>query len=1133
MAPTRLLVANRGEIAIRVLRTAAALGIPTLAVYAEDDAASLHVRHADEARALRGRGVAAYLDGEQLVALARDAGCDALHPGYGFLSERAAFARRCADAGLAFIGPRPETLALFGDKTAARALAQRCGVPVLAGSGGPATLEEARAFLAGRGEGGAVMLKAVAGGGGRGMRAVRDPAALDEAFARCRSEARAAFGLEDVYVEELWPRARHVEVQVLGDGSGAVSHLGERECSLQRRHQKLVEIAPAPGLSPGLRARLADAAVRMAAAVAYRNLGTFEFLVDADDASDGARVVFIEANPRLQVEHTVTEEVTGVDLVAVQLALAGGRSLADLGLAPGEAPLPRGVAVQARVNAESLGADGSVRPAGGTLTAFEVPTGPGVRVDTAAYAGWRPNPSFDSLLAKVIVRAPSGGVAAALAKAERALSEFRIEGVETNLALLRTLLRHPAVAASRVTTRFVDDHLAELLAGDDGAHHRRHAEAPEAAPPLAGARVDARDPLAVLLHGKTAPAAAPPPAAAQPAGREPLLPVGALAVRAPMKGTIVAVDVGPGDVVPAGAQLLVMEAMKMEHVVVAATGGIVRAVTVAAGDTVYEGHPLVGIEPSEVEVAAAADVGLLDLDRVRPDLAEVLRRHEVTHDAARPDAVARRRRTGQRTARENVDDLCDPGSFVEYGGLVIAAQRRRRSVEELVERTPADGLVAGIGRVNGDRFEAARSRCVVMAYDYTVLAGTQGLQNHRKKDRLFELAREWRLPVVFFTEGGGGRPGDTDGVGVAGLDCWAFNYWARLSGLVPLVGVNSGRCFAGNAALLGCCDVVIATANSSIGMGGPAMIEGGGLGVFRPDEVGPMHVQVPNGVVDVAVADEAEAVRVARRYLSYFQGALGDWEAADQRLLRTVVPENRLRVYDVRAVVEILADAGSVLELRRHFGLGMLTALIRIEGRPLGVIANDPTHLAGAIDSAGADKAARFMQLCDAFDLPLLMLCDTPGMMVGPEVEKTALVRHCSRLFVTGANVTVPVFTIVLRKGYGLGAQAMAGGSFRAPLFTVAWPTGEFGGMGLEGAVKLGFRSELAAIEDPAERTRLFDDMVARMYEHGKAVSFASYFEIDDVIDPAASRRWLVRGLESVPPPAPRSGKKRPHVDSW
>ena len=601
-----------------------------------------------------------------------------------------------------------------------------------------------------------------------------------------------------------------------------------------------------------------------------------------------------------------------------------------------------------------------------------------------------------------------------------------------------------------------------------------------------------------------------------------------------MQGTIVSVDVRAGDAVRPGQQLVVIESMKMEHVIAAEDGGQIVDIAVVPGQTVNHGDVLLGLAPLSAGDAGHA-AGAERRDAATPtagthadrqDLADVLERHAVTTDERRPDAVARRRQTGQRTARENVEGLCDPGTFVEYGALAIAAQRRRRSVDDLIARTPADGLVAGVGKVNGHR-------TIVMSYDYTVLAGTQGLQNHRKKDRLFELAEELRLPIVFFTEGGGGRPGDTDGTGVSGLDCMAFALFGGLSGLVPLVAVNSGRCFAGNAAILGCCDVVIATADSNIGMGGPAMIEGGGLGVYEPDEIGPMSVQGANGVVDVAVADEAEAVAAAKRYLSYFQGPAATWECTDQTGLRAVIPENRLRAYDVRAVVAGLADTGSVLELRRGFGAGMVTALIRVEGRPVGLIANNPTHLGGAIDADGADKAARFMQVCDAFDLPILFLCDTPGIMVGPEAEKTALVRHVSRMFVTGASLTVPFFTIVLRKGYGLGAQAMAGGSFKAPMFTVAWPTGEFGGMGLEGAVKLGFRRELEAVEDEAERQRVFEEMVARMYEHGKALNAATYFEIDDVIDPAESRRWITAALESAPPPAPRTGKKRPCVDTW
>jgi acetyl-CoA carboxylase carboxyltransferase component len=513
----------------------------------------------------------------------------------------------------------------------------------------------------------------------------------------------------------------------------------------------------------------------------------------------------------------------------------------------------------------------------------------------------------------------------------------------------------------------------------------------------------------------------------------------------------------------------------------------------------------------------------------RADLRAVRERHELGLDGGRPEAVAKRHAGGRRTARENLDELLDPDSFVEYGPLLFAAQERRRAREELIARTPADGLVAGVGEVD-------EMRCVAMSYDYTVLAGTQGMRGHQKKDRLFELAERGRLPVVLFAEGGGGRPGDVDAPIVAGLDCRAFNLFARLSGLVPLVGIASGNCFAGNAALLGCCDVVIATEDSSIGMGGPAMIEGGGLGVYEPAEVGPIDVQDANGVVDLRVSDDRAAVAAAKRYLSYFGDPMpvADVRVPDQRLLRELVPERRRQIYDVRTVLEGLLDEGSVLELRRGFGAGIVTALARVDGRALGVIANHPPHLGGAIDSDGADKAARFMQLCDAFELPVLFLCDTPGFMVGPAAERTATVRHFARMFVTGANLTVPTGTIVLRKGYGLGAQAMAAGGFKAPLFTIAWPTSEFGGMGLEGAVRLGMKRELEAIADEEERERVFKATVAAAYEHGQGVNMAAYGEIDDVIDPADSRRWIATLFDDTSGQwRRREGKKRPNIDAW
>ncbi len=600
-----------------------------------------------------------------------------------------------------------------------------------------------------------------------------------------------------------------------------------------------------------------------------------------------------------------------------------------------------------------------------------------------------------------------------------------------------------------------------------------------------------------------------------------------LEVVAPFDATVIAIAHQADEPVPAGAAVIVLEAMKMEHEVIAEQGGVVRRVDVAVGDTVTEGQLLAILDAGR---AGPGDNGPAPQTepaarQEREDLAAVRARHALGLDAARPEAVAKRHERGHRTARENLDDLVDRGTFVEYGPLIFAAQERRRDRQELIERTPADGLVAGVGEIES-------RPAVVMSYDYTVLAGTQGMRNHLKKDRLFEVAQRRRLPVVLFAEGGGGRPGDVDWPHVAGLDCRAFNLFAQLSGLVPLVGIASGYCFAGNAALLGCCDVVIATEDSSIGMGGPAMIEGGGLGVFEPGEVGPIDVQYANGVVDLRVADDAESVDAAKRYLSYFRGPVDPAPPRDQTTLRDLIPTNRKRIYDVRAVIDALLD--DVLELRRGFGLGIVTALARQNGKPLGVVANDPTHLGGAIDAHGADKAARFMQMCDAFSLPILFLCDTPGFMVGPAAERTATVRHFARMFVTGANLSVPTGTIVLRKGYGLGAQAMAAGGFKAPLFCVGWPSSEFGGMGLEGAVRLGMRRELEAIPDPAARERAFDAAVAAAYERGEGINMASYGEIDDVIDPADSRRWISTLFdESTGRWWDSPGKRRPQIDTW
>jgi acetyl/propionyl-CoA carboxylase alpha subunit/acetyl-CoA carboxylase carboxyltransferase component len=1067
-----LLIANRGEIALRIIRTATELDMQTVAVYAEDDAESPHVHAADEAIGLPGAGPDAYLNQPALLAAAKQAGAELIHPGYGFLSENADFARACAVAGYAFVGPDADVLDTIGNKSSARAAAIAAGVPVLPATVGPSSVGDVHAFFAT--QDGAVMIKALAGGGGRGMRRVDSADQIDNAYRQCAAEAQLGFGNSALFAEALLDDARHIEVQIVAAPAGPRTHalaLGDRDCSIQRRYQKLVEIAPAQGLSDSLRRELHLAAARLCGRVGLRGLATVEFLVC------GEKFVFLEVNPRIQVEHTITEETTGVDLVAAQLAIAAGASYYQLGLPSGiasdgdevigEPAARRGIAIQARVNMETLAADGTVVPAAGTLTVFSPPGGPGVRVDTYGRTGLALSARYDSLLAKVITHVRGSSFSAALRKARTALAEFGVEGVRTNINFLQELLSDSEIQSGIVTTGFLDAKLPALAAAALTHEH------------------DTRVASVELYPGEEA-------------------------LRAQLAGTVVEVapegtELGPGD------QLVVLEAMKMQHVLVAPDA--VRTVRnlVTTGQVVGTGDPLVVFTRTGASSDGESAIAAVDLDRSRADLDEVRQRHLLTLDEGREAAVAKRHKRGRRTARENIADLIDAGSFVEYGALAIAAQRSRRSEADLIANTPADGLVAGLATIGADRFGRAAAEVVVVSYDYTVLAGTQGMRNHAKTDRVFELAARKRLPVVLFAEGGGGRPGDTDVGGAAGLDVPTFRVLAGLRGRVPLVSIVSGRCFAGNAALAGVCDVIIATPDANIGMGGPAMIEGGGLGVYPPEAIGPIDVQRRNGVVSLVARDEAHAVSVAKQYLSYFQGSIGDWEAPDPRLARHVVPENRLRAYDVRRAIESIVDVGSVLELRPDYGVGIVTALVRVQGTAYGLLANSSHHLGGAIDAEAADKAGDFLTLCESFRLPVISLCDTPGFMVGPDAEKQAAVRRFGRMFVLGARLTVPVGMIILRKGYGLGAMAMAGGSFHAPQFTVAWPTGEIGGMGLEGAVRLGFSKELAAAADPAEREQLFDRLVAAAYQHGKALRAATTFELDDVIDPSDSRAWITR----------------------
>lgn len=624
-----------------------------------------------------------------------------------------------------------------------------------------------------------------------------------------------------------------------------------------------------------------------------------------------------------------------------------------------------------------------------------------------------------------------------------------------------------------------------------------------------------------------------------------------LSVRAPMQAHLVSWCADPGRLVRAGEVVAILEAMKMEHEVVAPEDGRIYELLFAPGEAVGEGEVLftqqahlhAHANPESPPVDRAASVELrqdaanhMEPDRLtgpaaRADLRKVLDRQARTQDASRPAAIAKRHRLGLRSGRENVADLCDPQTFLEYGALALAAQRNRRSLDELIAETPADGVITGIGRVNGGAVGDERGQVAVMAYDPTVLAGTQGKRGHQKADRILGVAWKLRLPLVLFAEGGGGRPGDDDFPVIAGLQMTTFANFVRLNGRVPLVGITAGRCFAGNASLLGCCDVIIATRDSNIGMGGPAMVEGGRLGSFRPEQIGPASVQHANGVIDLLVADEAEAVCSARQYLSYFQGRHQQWTAPDQTALRDMIPENRLRAYDSRAVLHTLADTDSVLELRGGFGRSIHTALARIEGRAVGVLASNPLQLGGAIDADAADKAARFMRLCSNFGLPLISLVDTPGFMVGPEIEEKAQVRHTSRMFVAAAHLRVPFMSVVLRKAYGLGAMALTAGGFHSPALTVSWPTGEFGGMGLEGFVRLGYKKELEALPEGDARDALFQKLVRERYEAGGAINMASTLEIDAVIDPAETRQWLAGILDAAVEPT--SSPAGLCVDPW
>ncbi len=1133
----RVLIANRGEIAIRIARAARLLGIRTLAVHAPVDAKALHTRFADEARALPGDGVAAYLDAGALIALARESGCDAVHPGYGFLAENADFAARCADAGLAFIGPSPDLLRLFGDKVAARARAQACGIPVIAGSETPLRTAE-EAAVAAETVGYPVMLKAAAGGGGRGMRAVETPGDLAEAFERCRSEAMHAFGDGALFLERRIARPRHIEVQILADGAGAVLHLWERDCSVQIRNQKVVEIAPASALPDALRQRILEDAVRLARDTGYVNAGTVEFLVSPEEGTHH----FIECNPRIQVEHTVTEEITGIDLVAAQFRIAAGETLAALGLPDQDSVgRPRGHAVQLRITLQGAG----------TITGYREAAGPGVRVDGCGYLGYAPPPQFDPLLAKLIATAPPGApLAAAIGRAGAALDEFQIAGLPTNLAQLRGILEQPELAAGDARTSFMDEH-------------------PELAANAAGAG-PADGPLALLDEAAAAlsgPGAGHRPPTVELAAPALDVPEGATVVDCPMAGTIVGLELVAGRRVAAGETLMVVSAMKMEAAVTAPCSGLLAPVAdLSIGDSVAAGQVVAAVTP------AAGDA---ERDREARDENEtwlpVLREVQTLRDLAearlgadsQEPGVVRQRNRGKLTCRARIALLLDAGSFREVGSLAgFASYDADGGIEAF---TPANH-VGGWGTIDG-------RTAVVCADDFTSRGGHADGAISNKSRHLDRLSLELAAPSVRLLDGssGGGsvatmvptqqqagesaaeeskgaiRAGRPRVTGVGGSFLpghLGSGLYAEQLATVPVVNVLLGSVVGIGAAkaVLGHFSVMVRDIAQLFVAGPPVVRHAMGYDITKED-LGGWHIHCANGAVDNLAESEEEAMAMTRRFLSYLPPSVHETppvsppDPADppgrrEEELLTLIPRKRTATFDVRKAIRLLADRDSFFEIGPYWGSDQVTGFARFNGHPVGVIASDSRHEnGGALTADGCDKLRRHLDLCDVFHLPVLNLVDNPGFAVGLEHEIAATIRKGGEWMIAFAQVRVPIFTVLMRRSFGV-----AGNNYATPLdrptVRVAWPAADTGGIPPEGGIEAAYKRQLAEAADPAA---LRAEIEARIESARGPVGPLNRFELEEIVDPRDTRRlvceWVATAYRLIARPdrlGPRPLQFRP-----
>lgn len=1056
MAMRDVLVANRGEIAVRVIRAIHGCGGRAVAICPQDDDDSPHVRLADDVVLLPGVGVAAYLDGAAVIEAAVRSGCSAIHPGYGFLSENAAFAADCLAHRLTFVGPSPKTLELLGDKSRARAFATNNGVATLPGTDGPTSLAAAREFAEAHGP---VMLKALAGGGGRGMRAVTDPAALPEAFDRCTSEARQSFGNGDLYVERLALHPRHIEIQVVGDGID-VQHLYERDCSVQRRHQKLVEIAPSPSLSVPLRERIIESALALARTLGYTGLGTFEFLVDGDD------YFFMEANPRLQVEHTVTEEVTGVDLVRTQLQIAGGATLADVGLTV--PPRLQGFAVQARVNLETMAADGAPQPSSGTIGAFVLPSGPGVRVDTYGVPGYRVSPRYDSLIAKVIGRGQD--FADAAARTAGALAEFVITGVPTNLDLLHGIVTDPDFTDGELTTDFIPTHLAGLI------EHRRPTDAlaVEAVTPTTAARVEPAD-----------------------------VPVGAVTVAAPMSGVVVDVPCATGDVVVEGGVIAVLEAMKMEHLVRAARGVRLDQVMVKAGQLVESGQLLAFGEPAD-GAESDAEVSATDEDWSN-EVAEIYRRRELALGMGGPAKVERQCSAGKLNARERIDALADPGTFREAGPLTAFVDYDDDGTATRIQ--PAN-FVTGTAEIDG-------RRVVLGVDDFTIRAGSGDAAIHRKQVWMEYYARDVRLPLVRLLDGASG------GGSVKMAQEMGYTYVPELPGwdgivdmlsVVPVVAAAVGPTVGlGAARLVMSHFTLMVDGIGQLFTAGPPLVLAGTGEDLTKEELGGSHVHATNGAIDRVVASEAAAFDAIRAFLSYLPSSvyqippvIDSADPVDRRddLLLSAVPRNRKHPYAIWPVLDAIFDAGSVFPYTEYGG-GTVTALARLDGHPVGIIASDPMQGA-TMSTQGAKAIERLVDLCETFHLPLVSITDQAGVGIGLAAERSGAIRAGARAITAIYQMRVPQAEVITRRVFGVGGAGMVNRHRTSRSWS--WPSGDWGSLPPKGGIEAAFRALLEASEDPDAAVAAIAAELAKITSPFRT---AEHFGVQDLIDPRETRALL------------------------